>query len=167
MPAAVASYNLFQLIADVTSKKLLNVLTAISPRTITLTFTKGDTVRGEIRVVYQSGIIATPLIRIYPLEPSGVQLKLTNGIDTVYAIAAGWAYVTTATNGLTDGRLQFDIDVASAALDAAFAAVPNDLFINAFLEISLIIAKQGSPSGNQDEVVIREACQIFKTALTV
>ncbi len=166
MPASQANYNLLQLNVDVTIRRLLNNMNSISPRTNPLFFVRGDTLRGEIRVGYETGLTATPIIRIYPLPDSGVQLKLTNGVNIVYAQATGFAYITTATNGLTDGRLQFDLDVDSVDLQNALAAT-NDLFINAFLEASLIIPEQGTPGGNQDAVLIRESCQIYKTALTI
>jgi hypothetical protein len=154
-------YNLLPLVADLTSRRLLNNLNSITPRAA-LVFVYDDTLEGEIRIVRQTGLVTPPLVRInLPTFDSGVIIALTDGQSIVYANATNLALVGTGDVG--DPRIVFNLDVSSVALDTALAAEGGQ-FITAYFEARLrVTAVDGAII--QDQVTLREQCQIYKTAI--
>jgi hypothetical protein len=158
---ADTKYNLLPLVADLSSRRLLNSLNSITPRSA-LVFVYDDTLEGEIRIVRQTGLVTPPLVRInLPTVDAGVMIALTDGQSIIYAAGTNISLVGTGDVG--DPRIVFQIDVTSVALDAALAAEGGQ-FISAFFEVRLRVT---SVDGAiiQDQVTIREQCQIYKTGI--
>jgi hypothetical protein len=155
---AITKGQLLTLVLDMTARRTVNSILSTTPRIGTLVFTRGDTLKGTITTVQQSGSL-NPVYWIVNIPTYNI--ALTNGADFVYATAAGWE----ALGGVADPRQVFDLDVSGAPLDAALHQTSGSS-ISAFLEIQIASFPVGEGSAYpQDQYIIREPATIFKTAL--
>lgn len=156
--AAITSGNLLSLILDMIGRRTITSVASTQARIGTLTFSRGDTLKGTIRTVQPSG---SPNPLYYNVTVPTYDIGLTDGAGIVYAMATGWE----ALGGATNPHQTFDLDVSGTALDTALRAT-SGVSIPAVLEIHL----SGFPVGEgstfpQDQYIIRETAIIFKTAL--
>jgi len=161
-------YSLLEVIVDWTSKRLLQSITAASPRTTPLTFTKGDNLVGNLYVVYQSGDPVTP---IYRITSNPGFLKLTDGKSIVYAQAIGMFNNTSDPN---NPRISFRINIGGKAIDDALS---GNLSFNAFIEVQVSIPSiTGDGPGGllppisgvslpQTAAFVRDQCTIYASAV--
>jgi hypothetical protein len=170
MSIIAPQYSLLEIIVDWTSKRILQSITAAAPRSVPLSFTKGDNLVGNLYAVYQSGDPITP---IYRLTANPGYIKITDGKAVVYAQATG------AFNNVSDPnnpRISFHLNVGSKAIDDAL--IGGALSLNAFVEVQLSISSPSTdgpgtilpPSSGvslpQTAAFVKDQCVIFASAAT-
>src|SRR5581483_5210955 len=157
--------NFVDLIVNWNSGKLLQTLGSLAQRSYPLRFTKGDTFRGTIRLVSETGASNPATNR---LSCTADVIRLSDGISVVYADATHIEQITEPpSNGTSPTHVAFTLDVVGANIDAAFAATP-DAFITAYSEarIQVLPLTEGTPGiTTQDVIILREQCQIYKTSI--
>lgn len=166
--ALLTRLNYLDLIVNYQTKKFLQNLTTLAPRAGGITLVNGDTFRGTMRLVSETGRTTPPVTD--RLKCNADIVRLSDGVNEVFADATNIELIIEPpTNGSSPTHIAFTFNVSSVALTAALAASGTD-FIPAFLEMRIQVDPlvEGTPGiATQDIIIVREPVQIYKTSITV